>query len=280
MAVLSPREVPAAYAREVLRWAVRKEVQGEPPAYGPEVLRSAGLMAACAPVASRWKAAAYGQAVCFPVAQYAPGARPAEMEAWDALAQIQPAASDVAEPPGAALRRAEARNVAVAAPEAVPDAAEAGPDVAEAAQPGRLAASVLRQAARPSAAPSVDRRVPLPPSLAPRSADCFAHAQRSLRFASRSTRSWQAARDEGLSWVSLERFFAMVRVGREGAGADRLGRFDQRLIIRPHCGDPANPRRFYRIAATGCMYLVHSPFGAGMRARPTWYLPARPIRRD
>ena len=57
-----------------------------------------------------------------------------------------------------------------------------------------------RAAARPLAAPSAYRRGRALPGPAPRRAVRFAHSKRRmLRAASRSKRSWQAARDEGLS---------------------------------------------------------------------------------
>jgi hypothetical protein len=81
----------------------------------------------------------------------------------------------------------------------------AGSDVAE---PRRavLVASAQRPAAGPSAAPSVFRRGRLLPWPARRRAARSAHAMRMPRAASRSKRSWQAARCEGLSWCfrSLE----------------------------------------------------------------------------
>ena len=58
-----------------------------------------------------------------------------------------------------------------------------------------------RAAARPLAAPSVYRRDRALPGPAPRRAVRFAHSKRRmLRAASLSKRSWQAARDEGLSY--------------------------------------------------------------------------------
>ena len=58
-----------------------------------------------------------------------------------------------------------------------------------------------RAAARPLAAPSVYRRGRALPGPAPRRAVRFAHSKRRmLRAASLSKRSWQAARDEGLSY--------------------------------------------------------------------------------
>lgn len=137
---------------------------------------------------------------------------------------VQPAAAGVAEEPdgsraaqpaeaaasgGPVRQPAEARraDVAVQPPAAVrpvPWAQQVAAQqvAAEAALPGaqRAAVPLALPSALPSEAASVFRQGPILAGPArPRAAARFAHAMRSLQTASRSERSWQAARNEGWS---------------------------------------------------------------------------------
>lgn len=140
-----------------------------------------------------------------PEAVSAPWVQPAAAvaEEPDGSRAAQPA---VAAASGGPVRRpAEARrgDVAVQPPAAVrpvPWAQQVAAQqvAAEAALPGAQRAAV--PSALPSEAASVFRQGPILAGPArPRAAARFAHAMRSLQTASRSERSWQAARNEGWS---------------------------------------------------------------------------------
>ncbi len=154
--------------------------------------------------AERRSAAAAGASVqavpLLAVAAYAELAPRQGAAAWDVWAAQRPeaAASDVEAVP---QRAAEAGLDAEVVPQRAAEAARSDAP----AEPRRAAArwdvrGRQRAAARPLAAPSAYRRGRALPGPAPRRAVRFAHSRRRmLRAASRSKRSWQAARDEGLS---------------------------------------------------------------------------------
>ncbi|GGI30464.1 hypothetical protein GCM10010987_59580 [Bradyrhizobium guangdongense] len=140
-------------------------------------------------------------------------------EAPDELRAAEAAASGVTARQPAEVRQADAAvppRAAVQSDGREPQAAEAAsPDARRAAAPSALpseAASVFRQG----------------PSLAgparPRVAARIARAMRSLRIASRSEPSWQAARNEGWSCGSTSPEGSLTKSG------------DERLRVRPHCG--------------------------------------------
>ena len=153
-------------------------------------------------------AAGYGRAVQPRVAAGrwdAPAQRPGVVAAeLDAQVRQPGAASELdapvqaAEAPAAGYGRAVQLRVAAHAELAL---AAVRWDV-QVRQPGAAArdAPVQLAQARPLAGLSACRRDPAPPSVpVRRRAERIAHMMRKLRAASRSTRSWQAARVEGLS---------------------------------------------------------------------------------
>ncbi|WP_433996478.1 hypothetical protein [Bradyrhizobium diazoefficiens] len=165
---------------------------------------------------------------------------------------VQPAAAGVAEEPdgsraaqpavaaasgGPVRQPAEARrgDVAVQPPAAVrpvPWARQVAAQqvAAEAALPGAQRAAV--PLALPSEAASVFRQGPILAGPGrPRAAARFAHAMRSLQIASRSERSWQAARNEGWSCGSTspegsltKRWFEVLVQRSVGMNGYALGR--------------------------------------------------------
>ncbi|MET4801805.1 hypothetical protein ABIA96_004388 [Bradyrhizobium sp. LB11.1] len=218
----SPDELPALRATV---WALRSERASPPGQAGPQgPLQAARLQQADvsagsldAPVlpgaaAEPVHAAAgllpeeaaesvHAAAEPLPEAASAAWAQQASAGAPDGSRAAEPAASDVPARQPAGVQRADAAGQPQAAVR--PDAWERRaavqpvvPDALRAAVPSALpweAASVFRQG----------------PALAgparPRAAARFAHAMRSLRFASRSERSWQAARSEDWSCREIPR---------------------------------------------------------------------------
>jgi hypothetical protein len=148
-------------------------------------------VAAYAQAARRWAAVAVSDA---------PTARRPAVEASDAP-EPQPEAqeSDAAEPQRAAVAQGSAAAV-VPLPEAGGRDAQAELPQEEAALdvPARQPAA-HPSAVHPSVAASVCRRDQLLAALEPRRAARSAHAMQRWRAASLLARSWQAARDEGLS---------------------------------------------------------------------------------
>jgi hypothetical protein len=154
-----------------------------------------------------------------PEAAKAASERPTEAAAGapDVL-QAEAAAEEPGGPQGAAAvaaRPGAAVRLPVVAQEAVqPQGVE---------RPGARALQAGRPRA-PSAAASVFRQGPPLAGPVRRRAARFAHAMRSLRFASRSEPSLQAARNEGWSWW---------RTSPEGSLTKC---WDEQLRVRPHCG--------------------------------------------
>jgi hypothetical protein len=121
----------------------------------------------------------------------------AEAEASDAGAAPQQVAEAEGSDAGAALQQAaEVPGLDVPAGPRRAAARQAVQDVRERLRAARPLALPL---APPWAVPSVCRRDRLLPWPEPRRAARFARAKRMLRAASPSARSWQAARDEGLT---------------------------------------------------------------------------------
>jgi hypothetical protein len=153
-----------------------------------------------------------------PEAAKAASERPAEVAAGAPDApQAEAAAEEPGGPQGEAVVAAR-RGAAVRLPAEAQEAVQ--PQGVE--RPG---ARAERPRAVPSVAASVFRQGPsLAGPVRRRAAARFAHAMRSLRFASRSEPSLQAARNEGWSWW---------RTSPEGSLTKC---WDEQLRVRPHCG--------------------------------------------
>ncbi|SFO00620.1 hypothetical protein SAMN05216330_1011212 [Bradyrhizobium sp. Ghvi] len=140
-------------------------------------------------------------------------------EAPDGLRAAEVAASGVTARQPAEVRQADA----AVPPRAAARSDEREPQAVEAASPDARRAAV--PSALPSEAASVFRQGPsLAGPARPRVAARIAHAMRSLRIASRSEPSWQAARNEGWSCGSTSPEGSLTKSG------------DERLRVRPHCG--------------------------------------------
>lgn len=116
----------------------------------------------------------------------------------------------------------------------------AGPDV-----PARLV----------RAAASACRQGPVLPSAAPvrRPAEMFVRAMLRRRTASPSAQSWQAARDEALTYLGIPggRFWA----GKSRRENRTIRRYDEPPAVRPHCGEQRIARVLYFDIITGCRQL-------------------------
>lgn len=164
----------------------------------PRAAESVSVRAAAGPLPEAAAVSVHVAAEPRPQAASAPWVQQAAVEEPDGSRAAQPAVAaasgETAQQP-AEVRRADAAVQPPAAVRPVPWAQQAA---AELGSPGaRRAAGPL---ALPSEAASVFRQGPIPAGPArPRAAARFAHAMRSLRIASRSEPSWQAARNEGWS---------------------------------------------------------------------------------
>ncbi len=199
--------------------------QAEVPLASPDasVLRTAPEVALSERAAAEASAAVLGHAAAVPRPEAAsvPWVQQGAEEGPDGSRAAQPAG--VAASGVTARQPAEARRVdaVVQPPGAVRPEAWAQ-QVEAAASGGRRAADPL---ALPSEAASVFRQgLALAGPAPPRAAAHFAHAMRSLRIASRSEPSWQAARNEGWSCGSTSPEGSLTKSG------------DEQLRVRPHCG--------------------------------------------
>ena len=157
------------------------------------------LLREAVPVASAPDARRAGEAEAA-VASGVPVQRPEAAQPEDAAVRQRAAGQpDVREQPAVLRRAAEERR-------------DARPAAAPSAPPSE-AASVFRQAPFLAVGP-----------VRPRAAAHLAHAMRSLRIASRSESSWQAARNESWSCGELPREGSLTKC------------WDEQLRVRPHCG--------------------------------------------
>jgi hypothetical protein len=210
---------PAQAVPQKVAWPQQAEVaeESDAPVLPRAVAESVSVRAAAGPLQEAAAVSVHVAAEPRPEAVSAPWVQAAaeEPDGSRAAAQAVAAASGVPVRQPAEARRADVAVQPPAAVRPVPWAQQVAAQQVAAALPGAQRAAV--PSALPSEAASVFRQGPILAGPArPRAAARFAHAMRSLQIASRSERSWQAARNEGWSCGSTSPEGSLTKCWFEG----------------------------------------------------------------